>query len=50
MVDWWMLASLLVGSVPAVLLGSMLAGKISGRWIQIALALVLMVVGAKVLI
>jgi uncharacterized membrane protein YfcA len=49
MVDWWMLASLLVGSIPAVLLGSMLAGKILGRWIQIALALVLMAAGIKVI-
>ena len=49
MVDWWMLASLLVGSIPAVLLGSLLAGKISGRWIQIALALVLMAAGVKVI-
>lgn len=49
MVDWWMLASLLVGSIPAVLLGSMLAGKIPGRWIQIALALVLMAAGVKVI-
>lgn len=49
MVDWWMLASLLVGSIPAVLLGSLLAGKIAGRWIQISLALVLMMAGIKVL-
>ncbi|MGA4533293.1 sulfite exporter TauE/SafE family protein [Ectopseudomonas chengduensis] len=49
MVDGWMLISLLLGSVPAVLLGSLLAGKITGRWIQIALALVLMVAGVKVL-
>jgi len=50
MVDWQMLASLLAGSIPTVLLGSMLAGKISGRWIQIALALVLIAAGVKVLI
>jgi uncharacterized membrane protein YfcA len=50
MVDKWMLVSLLVGSIPTVLLGSLLAGKISGRWIQITLALVLMAAGAKVLI
>jgi uncharacterized membrane protein YfcA len=31
MVDWWMLASLLVGSIPTVLLGSLMAGKVSGR-------------------
>jgi len=49
-VDWWMLASLLVGSVPTVLLGSLLAGKISGRGIQIALALVLVAAGVKVLL
>ena len=49
MVDGWMLISLLLGSVPAVLLGSLLAGKITGRWIQIGLALVLMVAGLKVL-
>lgn len=49
MVDWWMLASLLVGSIPTVLLGSLMAGKVSGRWIQIALALVLLAAGVKVL-
>ena len=49
-VDWWMLASLLVGSIPTVLIGSMLAGRFSGRWIQIALALVLLAAGTKVLI
>lgn len=49
MVDGWMLISLLLGSVPAVLLGSLLAGKITGRWIQIGLALVLLVAGVKVL-
>lgn len=50
MVDWWMLVSLLVGSVPSVLLGSLLAGKIPGRAVQIALALVLLAAGAKVLV
>lgn len=49
MVDWWMLASLLVGSIPTVLLGSLLAGRIPGRAIQLALALVLMAAGVKVL-
>lgn len=48
--DWWMLISLLIGSSPAVLLGSRLAGKISGRWIQVALALVLLAAGMKVLV
>lgn len=49
MVDGWMLISLLLGSVPAVLLGSLLAGKITGRWIQIVLAIVLLAAGGKVL-
>lgn len=50
MVDWWMLASLLVGSIPTVLLGSLLAGKIPGRAVQLALALVLFAAGGKVLV
>lgn len=49
MVDWWMLASLLLGSIPTVILGSILAGKISGQFIQLALALMLMAAGIKVL-
>jgi uncharacterized membrane protein YfcA len=50
MVDYWMLASLLTGSIPTVLLGSVLAGKLPGRWIQVALALTLLAVGIKVLV
>jgi uncharacterized protein len=50
MVDWWMLASLLIGSLPAVVMGSLLAGRFSGRKLQIALALVLTLAGAKILI
>lgn len=30
MVDWWMLASLLVSAIPTVLLGSLLAGRVPG--------------------
>jgi uncharacterized membrane protein YfcA len=48
-VGWWMLASLFVGSIPTVLLGSPSATKIAGRGIQIALALVLMAGGVNVL-
>lgn len=50
MVDWRMLDSLLAGSIPSVLLGSMLAGKIPGRWTQVALALALFAAGLKVLV
>jgi hypothetical protein len=45
-----MLISLLAGSIPTVILGSLLAGKFSGRWIQIALAAVLLAAGVKVLV
>jgi uncharacterized membrane protein YfcA len=48
-VDGWMLANLLVGSVPAVVLGSLLAGRLNGRWLQLCLACVLLVSGVKVL-
>ncbi|AON52607.1 sulfite exporter TauE/SafE family protein [Herbaspirillum seropedicae] len=50
LVDEWMLLSLLTGSVPAVLLGSLLAGKMAGRALQIALALVLLAGGLKVFV
>jgi uncharacterized membrane protein YfcA len=50
LVDWWMLASLLLGSTPAVFLGSLLVGKIPGRQVQISLAVVLLAAGFKVLI
>lgn len=48
-VDWGMLLSLLVGSIPAIIVGSLIARKVSGRWIQIALAVVLLVAGLKTL-
>ena len=47
MTDGRMLASLLLGSIPAVVVGSMLAGKLNGRWIQILLAIVLLSAGLK---
>lgn len=50
MVDWAMLVGLLIGSIPAVLLGSFLAGNVSGRWVQIALSMVLIAAGLKVLV
>ncbi|UCH50175.1 MAG: sulfite exporter TauE/SafE family protein [Betaproteobacteria bacterium] len=50
LVDGGLLLSLLAGSVPAVALGSLLAGRLSGRWIRIALAVVLMIAGFKVLL
>lgn len=49
MVDWQMLVSLLAGSVPAVIAGSLVAKRFSARWLQIALACVLVMVGVKTL-
>lgn len=49
LVDWWMLLSLLAGSVPAIIVGSLLARRVSGRWIQLLLATVLLVAGLKTL-
>lgn len=49
MVDLDILSSLLAGSIPAIMVGSIMARKTSGRWIQIALALILIMAGTKVL-
>jgi uncharacterized membrane protein YfcA len=50
LVDWAMLASLLLGSIPAVILGGLLAQKFSGRIIQVCLGLILLAMSIKVLI
>lgn len=50
MVDGQMLINLLSGSIPAVILGSLMNARISGRLVQVALAVVLLVAGLKVLI
>lgn len=50
MADGEMLLSLLAGSIPAVLVGSRLATKFSGRGIQVTLAAVLMAVVLKVFV
>jgi uncharacterized membrane protein YfcA len=42
-----MLGSMLLGSVPAVIVGSLIARVASPRWLQVALALVLLVAAAK---
>lgn len=49
MVDWQMLISLLAGSVPAVIAGSLAARRFAARWLQVALGAVLMAVGIKAL-
>jgi len=48
-VDGWMLLSMLLGSIPAVLVGGLLSQRLKSRWLQIALAIVLLTVGVKTL-
>jgi uncharacterized protein len=49
-VDVRLLASLLVGSVPGIVIGSLLANRLSERVVRPALAMVLLVVGLKLVI
>jgi len=49
-VDLDLLCSLLLGSLPAVLLGAKLATVLNGRWLQMLLAVVLLLVGLKSLL
>ena len=49
-VDWQMLASLLVGSIPGILLASFFAPKVPERLLRILLATVLIVVGVKLVL
>jgi uncharacterized protein len=49
-VDWWLLLSLLLGSVPGILIASHLAHKIPERILLPALAIVLVVLGGRLTI
>lgn len=49
-VDGLMLASLLAGSLPAVIVGSLLATRSPPQWLRVALAVVLGAAGAKALL
>jgi uncharacterized membrane protein YfcA len=49
MVDGKMLANLLLGSIPAVILGSLLARKLSSRALQISLGCILFFVAIKLI-
>ncbi|MCZ8293208.1 MAG: sulfite exporter TauE/SafE family protein [Hylemonella sp.] len=49
MVHWQMLFSLLVGSIPAVIVGSLLARRFAPAWLRFALGAVLIVAGIKAL-
>lgn len=47
--DGWMLASLLIGSIPGIIVGSLVAGKIPENWVRYALAAMLVVSSLKML-
>ena len=49
-VDWRLLATLLVGSLPGILVGSHLASRLPERVLRHALAAVLLIVGTKLVI
>lgn len=48
-VDWHLFVSLIVGSIPGVVIGSLIGTRISERVLRPALALILVVVGVKLL-
>jgi len=48
-VDVWLLASLLIGSIPGIVLGSMVAGKVNDNLVRYALAMMLAVSAIKML-
>lgn len=48
-VDSMMLINLLVGSIPAVIAGALVAKKISGNYLRIALAITLFIIGVKLI-
>lgn len=47
LVVWQMLVSLLLGSIPAIIFGSLLSRRMTGRWMQLVLAAVLILAGLK---
>ncbi|HEY1735622.1 MAG TPA: sulfite exporter TauE/SafE family protein [Methylovirgula sp.] len=49
-IDWWLLLSLLIGSIPGIIIGSHFAAYVPDRLLRIALACVLALVGAKLAI
>jgi uncharacterized membrane protein YfcA len=49
-VDWWLLISLLLGSLPGIYLGSHLVGHIPERILRVLLIVILLLIGARLLI
>ena len=49
-VDWGLLTSLLVGSIPGIIAGSFLAGRVNETVVRVALALMLVISGFKLIV
>jgi uncharacterized membrane protein YfcA len=49
-VDWQLLAWLLLGSIPGIIAGSLVTGRINENWVRIALAVMLAISGFKLLL
>ena len=49
-VDWRLLGPLLIGSLPGIVAGSRLAGRIPDNAVRVALALILIVVGVRLIV
>jgi uncharacterized membrane protein YfcA len=48
-VDWMLLLSLLVGSLPGIYIGSHFAGRVPEMFLRLMLAAVLLLVGSKLI-
>ena len=46
-IDWMLLMALLTGSIPGIIIGSLIAARVSDRFIRPALACVLLLVGGR---
>lgn len=49
-VDWVLLLKLLIGSIPGIIVGSLVAGRINDGYVRIALSIMLAVSGTKLLL
>ena len=49
-IDYSLLGTLLIGSIPGIYLGSHMSAKVAEHWIRIALAIILIYVGAKLIL
>jgi len=49
-VDWMLLGQLLIGSIPGILVGSLVAGRINESFIRIGLAIMLALTGFKLIL